>query len=80
MQRLAFIFGIAVAAALLLFVNEINFLGNSCYFIGELELPDFWTGEGGTQCIKPGYYYFAWLIAVVSAAWGFIGFLPGARK
>ncbi len=80
MKRIAFFFGIAVAVALLVFVNEVNFLGNSCYFVGELQLGDIFTGEGGTECLKPGYYYLAWLIAAVSIAWGFIGFLPGSRR
>lgn len=80
MQRLSFFIGIAIAVALLVFVNEFTLLGNTCYFIGELDIGNPFTGEGATPCIKPGFYYLAWLSSAVAIAWGFIGFLPNARR
>ena len=64
--------GSLLAAALLIFVNHVNVLGVSCYYVGELAM--------SSACIKSEYYRGAWVVVVALLGWGLFRLGPGSVK
>lgn len=54
--------GLALAAILFIFVNSVGFLGETCYYFGELSFNTF--------CVKPAIYKGAWFVAAALIGFG----------
>lgn len=67
MPALLLILGVGIAVGTLTLIKQVNILGNSCFFVGEMTMQ--------TQCIAPGIYYGALGVAGVLVVLGVAGLL-----
>ncbi|MBI3678613.1 MAG: cytochrome b [Proteobacteria bacterium] len=72
LARVEITFGLILAFCLLSFVNELDVLGQRCYYMGDLS-PDVF-------CVRPWLYWTAWILSIAAILSGLYWFFQNRRE